>query len=460
MMWLAAIVLSGTVPAALPAPARIIWIDAAGNEEPAGCALQGSRAWTCDRLPAEPRGLVVVVDASGPLAYIPIGIHDGPGGGIAAWGRIVQIVPGGAAVEDVQDVRVTALKPDRPRYRTLNQRFTAVDDTSTHVLQLSDTTFWITGAPTDQDAFIQVAGPGVATARVPVGTLNQGPPEWPVIQALDAPFALTGRVQTSHGHDAEDVAVELWEPLRPLPAGTLPPAADPLIRCATTVSHGDGTFSFGGLGPGRYHIAAVHPSLGRGDVDVRSLGEPITVSLVPPVTVSGRVLRSYLPVPDARVRFIPDLGALVASANAQNHIAEEVTTAADGRFSLALPPDPTGTVQIIGADSASLRVAVAKKGRDLDISLGDLVLPERRHVSVWLTGGEECALSAVGPLGRLGLAIVQATAAGQVNGFDLPEPGEWGLDATCGGISRDVRPLTVTVSPTGPDPVFEAHILR
>ena len=460
MTWLVAIALAGTIPSALPAPVRVLWITAAGYEAPAGCALQGPSGWTCDELPAEPRGLVVIVDVSGSLAYLPIGALDGPGGGVAGWGRVVQVVPGGVALENLHALHVSAWKPERPRYRALSRRFSAVEDESIHVLQLSDTVFWVAGQPTDVDAYIQFDGPAIATSRLLVSALSQGPPEWSIVHAVDAPFAMIGQVQTRRGDNVEGATVELFEPLHPLLPGAMPRLPEPLIRRAATVSHADGTFTFDRLEPGRYHVSVVDPWLGRGDVDVRSLAEPIEVRLVPALVVKGRVLRSSLPVSDARVRFVPDTSALVASTNPEDHITEEVTTATDGRFLLPLPPDPTGAVQVIGTDGASVRVPLTELARDRDISLGDIVLPEPRRVGIRLANGDGCTLSAVGPLGHLGLSTVQATVVGISSWLDLPEGGDWALTAQCDGKSRDVLPRILVVPQAGPDLFVDARLVR
>src|SRR5437870_364313 len=99
MTWLAGVVLSGIIPAALPAPTRIVWITAAGNEASAGCTLQSPDRWTCDQLPVAAQGLIVIVDVSGALAYLPLRLAADTSGGVTSAGRVVQIVAGSAAPE-------------------------------------------------------------------------------------------------------------------------------------------------------------------------------------------------------------------------------------------------------------------------------------------------------------------------------------------------------------------------
>ena len=459
-MWLVAVIVAGLVPAALPAPSRIVWITPAGDEAPAGCTLHAGRAWSCDQLPPAPGGVVVIVDVAGTLAYVPVGGHDHESGGVSSWGRVVQVAPGGVAPEAVRNLQVTPFKPERPTYRASTLRFSAVQDVAVRVLRLSAGAFWIAGQTTDSDAYVQIEGPAIATRRVAVRMLADGPPEWPLVEAMNAPGTMTGQVSTDRGDDVEGAVVDLLEPLHRQPTDDPPYAPLPLIKVATTTAAADGTFVFDRLDPGRYHVAVIHARLGRGDADVSALSTPVSIRLMPPVVVRGRVLRNGLPVPAARVRFIPDVLALMAGTDPANHIADETTTTPEGGFSLRLPPDPTGALQVIGHDNASVRVPIKKTAKGKELSLGDITLPERRRIGIRLAKGDGCALAAVGPVGVLGLSIVQVTVESVTTWVDLPEAGEWALTAMCGGTNYDVSPRTLLVPRTGPDIVVDAMLAR
>ena len=458
MKWLAGLVLAGTIPAGVVSPTEIIWITPAGEIAAAGCELESTERWICDQLPADPQGLLVILDASGALAYVPMGLKE-VGENIVQWGRVLQIVAGSAAPEGIQHLRATARKPERSAYRTQSQRFAPIDDGSVHIVPLSDGAFWVAGGTIEKDAYVEIEGPAIATAHIDTNLFREGGPESPIVRPVAAPVTMTGRVQNNHGADVVGAVVELLEPLRSPRTGMSEPVLEPLLRRATTTSDANGGFTFDGLELGPYRVAAVEPRVGRGEVSVTSVSELVTVRLEAPVVATGRVLRHSLPVPDARIRFIPDIGAFLASTNTLDHITEEATTTADGRFLLPLPPNPSGVVQVIGPDDASVRVPLTVQSRSHELSVGDIVLPERRRVGALLVdgGGEDCALAAVGPLGRLGLATVRVTLVeGLVWWFDLPEAGEWALSANCRDVGRDIRPLTVAVPPTGPDPIFEA----
>jgi hypothetical protein len=66
-------------------------------------------------------------------------------------------------------------------------------------------------------------------------------------------------------------------------------------------------------------------------------------------------------------------------------------------------------------------------------------------MSVRLMDATACTMSAAGPLGGLGLSTIKGIGASNVYTFELPEPGEWVLNASCGGRSVILRPQVVSV---------------
>jgi len=66
----------------------------------------------------------------------------------------------------------------------------------------------------------------------------------------------------------------------------------------------------------------------------------------------------------------------------------------------------------------------------------------------------DCRMTAVGPAGALGLAVVPGRATSTIYRFELPEPGEWFLDAECSGQHVAVRPAAVQIrSASAPIPI-------
>jgi hypothetical protein len=485
---------SGRVPASIGPASRILWIGS-DEDQTVACVLTSERLWSCQITSLKhdsigspehtsavfpgsavglggitspmsvvgPRGIVVfIADAS--IAYVPIGASNDVGDH-ALWGRVIRVRPRGVAPEDLHALRVTAWKPQRSVLRAQARRFVAVRDDSVRVVPLSSTAFWIAGQTVESGAFLLIEGPAIATSRLATDALATDSPEVPLIAPADAPQSLTGRLQTRDGRDVDDAEVELFDPLRISDAPDGPDHHRPteLVRRANVRSSADGTFAFDRLSSGVYEISVIHPRFGRGEVTVKSLSQPVLIRLIPPTRAVGRVLRRGLPVGGARIRFIPDAGAFMASADPLLHIAEETISEADGTFVLPLPPASAGFVQLVGTDGVMKRISISPGSGTQDILLGDVVLADPRRLIVRLVEPAACSLFATGPLGMLGLAVIRASdpyGTFSTFPFELPEPGEWALSADCGGQVRPVEPNIVNVPPEGPESLIDVRVIR
>lgn len=455
---LTALSISGAVPPSLAAVSRVVWVDADMSAGPA-CTIDAPGQWTCDDVHEPARGVVVLIgDAA--LAYQCIGVcdHTSAGGPVVRrWGRVVVLVPGAVAPEDLRDIRLTAAKPDRSTVRTALLRFTATEDSTVDIVPLSNAVFWVAGDSTDDDAFLRFDGPAISSLRVPARVLREGVPEQPLYVSATAPFALNGHVQDSTAQDVEDADVEVYEPL-------VTPSSDrtfeslPMVRVGVARSDANGAFAFESLTPGSYLLSVVHATLGRATVQVTSLAQSQTIRLVPPQRAFGRVLKHELPVPGARVRFVPHPQAFAASKDPRELLAEETITGHDGRFSLALPPGSAGLVQAIAPDGETVRVPIVRDSSGKDISIGDIALPDPHRLTVRLLDAAACSLSAIGPIGGLGLTIVRSTRSGAFYWFEIPEPGDWVLTATCDEKEHGVRPMVISVQASGTDPLVDISL--
>jgi hypothetical protein len=234
-----------------------------------------------------------------------------------------------------------------------------------------------------------------------------------------------------------------------------------MIRTATTRAGDDGTFSFERLGSGPFVIMVTDPDRGRGITIVRSIGEPVVVRLSPPLRATGRVLRHQLPVAGARLRFVPDADAFRSSTDGRDLASQEEVSGSDGRFELALPPLRSGMLQVIAPDGATVRVPVVGDGADHRLTLGDITLPDPRRVTVRVLGGDACVLFVAGPVGHLGMTVLRESAASDnLHWFDVPEAGEWALDADCQGRPAKVDPAVFAVSVERSDVMVDVQIIR
>ena len=454
--------LSGTIPRSLDSPARVTWIAADEQELSLGCSIPLPSVWTCKAMSPLPRGLVVIVGAQEGVAAVPVGL---PGVAstplVGKWGRLVRLVGGGAAPGALHDLKAGGWRPLRPTARLLTTRFTATEDPGIMVLRLGDDAFWVASYDVDPDAYVRVDGPEIASLRLAVNGLSSGPPDLPVFVDISPPFSIQGQVVDEHGQDVQDAIIELWEGLRPQGGGQRDSDADKsLLRWAVERSDAQGHFEFARIAPGTYELAAIHRSAGRATVTVSSLPEPVLLKLKTPALATGRVLRHGLAVEGARVRFVPDVTALAESADPAAHVGDESHTDAEGRFLVGLPPVRVGVLQVSGPDGSSVRVQLPATPASRRVLLGDITLPDGPTVIARLMDTRECELTAAGPVGEIGLAVVPATIVSMgVFHLALPEAGTWVLDARCDGRTYNLDPPVVVVPANGPDVLIDVRLL-
>lgn len=458
---LTALSIAGAVPQALTVVNRVIWLDVRTTDS-ATCDLSLAR-WRCDGLPESPHGIVVMIGDAG-LAFECFAVCGSDGGPrVRKWGRLLVLSPGGAAPGDLRDIHVAAWKAQRSVFRTSARRLIAAHDPDIEVTPVSDGAFWVAGDTAASDSFISIDGPAVGSTRVPVSAAAEGPPDAPFFVAASIPFSLSGRVQSAALEDVPGADIQLFAPLGRTDEG---PAAAPTDEAAPMVLHAEmrsdasGAFTFERLAAGSYLLVAADGTLGRGSARVRALGEPVVVRLEPPLRARGRVLRRQLPVAGARVRFVPAPDAFLKSTDPGDLIAEETIADDSGGFVLTLPRQASGTLQAIGQDGTAARVPVATPARSRDIVVGDISLPDPRRLTVRLLATETCVMLAAGPLGTLGLTIVRGTAAGGLHWFELPEAGEWALEAECQGESVEMDPRIVALPARGPDTTVDVRLVR
>jgi len=452
-------VLTGAIPLELAAPARVVWI-ADAPAETVTCGVSAAE-WFCGGIPDGARGIVVILGANG----IAFAITGQPGAAISAfrsWGRAVAIQRGAVSDTDLARAKASVWSPERSRIRANTTRLTATIDAAVDVLPVAPGLFWVAGNDTDADAFVVVDGGEFAVTRVPISSLRDGNVEVPLLVAPALASVLIGRVEDARGDDVDATDVELFELLQP------PRSSDddrllerPMVRVGLVTTGTDGSFAFTHLGEGPFVVSITDATRGRTRMVVPSAGRPVTLRLTPPSRARGRVLSQRMPVSSARVRLVPDPQQFIAASDARDLASLDVVTGVDGRFVLTLPPIASGVVQVVAPDGRSVRVPLPGRSGRGDIELGDISLSEARRLTIRVAAASGCVLSAVGPAGMLGLSVVrEAGVMGIVHWLDLPEAGQWSLDAECDGRLALVEPATVLVDAAGPPPIVDARIVR
>ena len=379
----------------------------------------------------------------------------------AKWGRLLHVV--NADLAGAADAIVTPWReagrmgePDRLRIRLK-------PDDSVDVHPLAAGTWWIAGteARPSQDRFLEVSSPTTSAHRVPVLDLLSHPFEQTYTVALELGAVLQGLTLAADGTAAGGALVTLFEPL---PTDDPPHTGDTSPKrtrwIGETISDERGRFEFSGLSRQPYSLLAVHPRLGRVDKTHPGLA-PVTLRLEPTTRVVGRVWINAIPATGISVRVVPNHVDLSEATDPFSLLALPTTTDHEGRFSLGLPPQ--GRVElVVGGDSVPTfrrRLGSVQTRRSVT-DLGDITLPPPVEVFVRLEA-PGCALQAAGPVGTFGLSRLRATyvASQAAHRFDVPEPGLWWIEATCGGSPRAVLPPIFRVAADRASQVLDAELL-
>jgi hypothetical protein len=369
----------------------------------------------------------------------------------------VRVAAGSIGPESLGDLRVSSWTVDRPAGRPNTLKLDVIPDTTLQVIKVSDTSFWVSGLSPSTDAFLRLDGPGVARHDTAMLTVASGPPDVPFVIDATNGVSIMGRVETRSGEPVEGALLELFA-RAPVDDEEKALAKTPVVRLATVVADGEGRFEFSGLENGTYQVAATAFSRGRLARWTTTASPPLVMTLEPPATATGRVVRQKLPAPGVTVRFVPGSTAWRNSSDPSAHLTSDVVTDQSGRFTLALPPQPSGDVQFIAPDGASTRVALPALSRLSEVTLGDVALAEPIAIEI-RADVAGCKMTAIGPAGALGLAVVPGRPTSTIYQFDLPEPGQWFLDAECSGQHVSIQPPAIQVTPTRTLSSFDVHVV-
>lgn len=451
---------SGALPAGFDSAARISWV-AAEDETTSECTLPTPGRWTCASVPPGASG-VIVMFGSRSIGYALVSTRGVFETGVADWGRLVRVAAGAVGPEDLRGLKLSAWTPDRPAVRPQTRKLGLVGDGSLRIWQLSDTAFWMAGPLASPESLLRVEGAAIASHYVPMTVLMGGSPDSPFVIDAAIPRTIGGRVESTSRQAVAHAHVELFAPAAgdaAMPQDDQSLERATVLRLETTETDDDGSFEFARLGTGAYQVVAVDFALGRAERWTSASSAPVVITLAPSATVTGRVLRRKLPAPNVRVRFVPDPSVWQASVDPSAHLTAESTTDEFGRFIMSLPPVREGIVQFIAPDGAAVRITLPGSPKASEIVVGDVTLPDLISVEV-RSDTPGCQLSAAGPIGGLGLAIVQARGAENVYRFDFPEAGQWFLEADCSGEHRHIEPQAITIPDAGPLPTIDIRVVK
>lgn len=412
------------------------------------CAWLDDESWECVGVPlsvpgvvlSAPRGLVHYSVAAGALTRP--GIED-VSVADALWGRLLIVnVAQPEAARRLAGVHASALRLSVPRARPQSARLEATTDATVRVTRVGTGAFWLSGAATPVDGWVELGGSGFAPLRIETTDVAGSPPELPMRVALESPVEVTGRVTGGPDVPAVGALVTLYRFAHDPPIPKRPPRR---IVVSEQRASDDGAFRFGDLAMERYEIVAMHPVLGRGERRFDPDGQEVEIALRKPPEAIGRVTRDGVPVRGVPVTVVPDLAQFAAADDMTELRGGDATTDQDGRFAVLLASRGRGEIRI-GQEATGVRRIPLGSAETLPpiIDVGTIELDALAPVTLVLEGSDGCQLLLVGPSGRTGMTIVRAVRLGPAMfQASLPEPGRWMVSAVCGKRERAVIPAAI-----------------
>ncbi len=455
--------LAGKLPHGSSTPAELMWlqIDDGSSVTTIPCTLMGESSWECVGVPVNASGVVVAISHDG-LSFRVISRSDlddrtAQPMDRAAWARLVS-VSSPRRDDPAVELSIWRTETSRGFGRQLRE-----PDPTTGTIRLDAAHFWIYGRSTPSDRFLQIAGPGFATARLDLGEVASGPLSAPAVVQLTESTPVLGVVLT-HAGDPAPGALVLVSEIVEQPPGVDPTETRRVQRRSVMDARADsdGRFVLDGLGSQRYDLLVIHRTEGRARLSYTPDGRSLTVRLSAPRQIGGRVLWHDRPAAGIPVVLLPDPDELAASREPLDHVSLETTTGSDGRFRLSLPP--AGTTELrIGTDDTGLirRRLLPTRQMAAMTDLGDLRLGRPIRFSAYLTGSDGCDLLAAGPMGSLGMHVVRARSGpGGAFSVVLPEPGRWFFTASCSGTEWSVEPPTMNLQAETDDISVTFNVVR
>jgi hypothetical protein len=399
------------------------------------CESDGE-SWQCPLVPAAFRGVVALCPAGGEGRFALV---EGPGSTALTLeppdgiGLPIRLETAGAA--PIRDPAFRLLLARKHGYRPLRGLATK---------PIGGLAYWIHANEPPKDALLEVSAGGMATKRVPLGSLRPTACGEFAVVHLPLAWEIAGRVVDRDGSPLTETVVLLREPgeadkARP---GAPPPAGGRILQEVSADE--TGAFRISGLEEQPYLIRACHPARRCQERLMRPPFEPVEIRFDQSGIVRGRVLSSAgAPEPEARVEVSPNLATARESEDTIRLLGVPVQTDAEGRFQIAV--QGTGQFELVasaaGGGAARREIAVTEIAAS-PIDLGDIRLSQGGTFRARVPGCGGGELFLVGPMGGNSMPQMKRfalSAEGQTT-VELPGGGEWLTGARCGGAEKYLLP--------------------
>ena len=429
------------------------------------CTLNSRGFWECIGVPTDRAGLAVLPHEDGvawQIAEAASVAIQSVTTQYARWGRMVQLL--GPSEGAFAEISATILR-ERKLGRAATTRVVLVPDPTSAVYRLGPSSLWVVGHRDLENRVLELRGAAIATHQTALSQIVDGPALLPYYLHLSRPHDVSGQVLDGRSRPVAAALVTLFESSDSRHGGKgdrgKRGAGAARQRWVAEVTTDDqGRFRISGLSRKVYEFVVVHAVQGR--VLARRLvdGRTVVLRLREMPRVRGRVLIDQSPAAGVPIRAVPHQRDFERARDPIGFVAPGVVTGIDGRFDLSVPPRGAGELLIGGREVGIVRYPYATTGQLPMVSeLGDIVLSGPREVLVQLDHGP-CELSAAGPVGLLGIEIIEAVSEGNHrHRLRVPEPGFWWLRARCGGEDTGITPPFVRVEDQPHQPIINRMIL-
>jgi hypothetical protein len=435
-----------TIRVASPQPiagAALEWVspDPGRTGEWPRCFPSRDRLWECWGVAAEEPG-VILFRAFDRVWWTVASHLAAPDLRSSTWGRLLVVTEpsGGGAGLTIKFAHPAA----QSAQRVPGVRLGTATVAGAQWVLVAPGVAWLHGADVPPAAWIEMRTARSGPAYLALADVAAGSPSLPLTARLDETRVLDGLVVGSRDQRANGALVTLFRLVDPLSPSFGQVREKPRrVVAAETIADAGGAFHLDGVGDAEYEVVAWHPLFGRATSTLPPRSGMLTIRLESPGTVRGRIVQAGKPVAGVDVVSLPGPEAVRTSDDLIDLKGGDTRTGDDGRFAVMLAASGGGELRVGGGIHAIRRIPLPRAPAPL-LDLGDIDLGPPLAITIVLDQETPCDVRATGPIGRSGLQIVMAAAAGPgLFRIVLPEPGLWAFGLLCGREPRPLSPPTM-----------------
>ena len=420
---------------------KVEWVGAGSAVGPWPRCFRNAGSWECWGLGASDHGVLALFSA-GRLWWASVGALLPDAWRSAAWGRKIVVHDSDPPASSVRITFAHPVTPSPSRIAGIRLGTSPVPHTA--VVLLEPGTLWAFGEEIPPRAWMEVQSAAGGPVYVPLHEVATGGVGVPLDLRLPDTRPVKGNITGVGGERAAKALVTMFRIIDPPPPPGLssPPRR---VFAAETTADENGEFSFEGRGEAAYEIVAWHPQFGRASVLLDDSRDRVDIKLEAPGLVRGRVVSRRRPLAGVAVVSVPDAESVTQVRDVTEIKGGDAKTGQDGRFAVALSAAGGGELRIGGGGYAVRRVPLPRSLTSA-IDIGDVELEDPLELFVTIDGDPGCTLQMIGPVGKMGLQVVEGVRDPRGYRVGVPEPGLWQFGLSCAAGRRLLQPDSIQIT--------------